>query len=272
MINDNLDPDFTIKLFKWKHLENPFGKSYGLLAFDGTEIIGLRMFMFWKFWEPSEENLILALRPVDTVVDKNYRGQGIFKRLTLMGLEKFNGDHSFIFNTPNKNSLPGLLKMGWEKYNFINCFKIGLINPYYGFSSFVDVKPDEIKIDDKISFQKEILKTYTPLTYFKWRYQASCFRIAYFEKEQTYIVYSINKFHIIVFEITGYSQLNIRMLNSLGRKFKKALIYFYEDEQFEKVDFLLTLKRYKPNITLRNFEVFKDNQIKFSLADLDASF
>ena len=274
LIKRNLDPDFSLELFKWKHLENPFGKSYGLLALDEDRIVGLRMFMFWKFQEIGGEELLNAIRPVDTVVHKAYRGKGLFKSLTLTGLEECRKayDYDFIFNTPNENSLPGYLKMGWEKYNYINCFKVGLINPLYGFSSFVDVKPGAIKLPDKKICQKEILKTSTPLMYYKWRYQNSSFRIAYFKKEQTYVVYCKSKFYIIVYEIVGNSELTIKMLNALGRKFKKALIYFYEGTQFKKVNFLFTLERDKPNITLRNYEAVKNYEINFSLADLDASF
>ena len=47
LIQKNLDATYTLNFFRWKHLENPFGKSYGLLALDGEKIVGLRMFMFW---------------------------------------------------------------------------------------------------------------------------------------------------------------------------------------------------------------------------------
>lgn len=274
LIKKNLDPDFSLELFKWKHLENPFGKSYGLLALDEDRIVGLRMFMLWKFQKIGEKELLNAIRPVDTVVDTAYRGQGLFKRLTLTGLEECRKayDYDLIFNTPNGNSLPGYLKMGWEKYNYINCFKVGMLNPLYGCSSFKDLKPDEVKLEGKRSCQKKNLKTYTPLMYYKWRYQDSSFRVAYFKKEQIYVVYRKSKLYIIVYEIVGNSELTIQMLNALGRKFKKALIYFYEGSHFEKVNFLFKLGRNKPNITLRNFEVVKHKDINFSLADLDASF
>src|SRR5690606_36927640 len=43
-------------------------------------------------------------------------GKGIFKKLTLALVEfcKERQDH-FVFNTPNEQSKPGYLKMGWEE-------------------------------------------------------------------------------------------------------------------------------------------------------------
>jgi GNAT superfamily N-acetyltransferase len=96
----------------WKHIENPFGKSPVLLAFDKERLIGVRAFMRWE-WKQGE-NIFKAVRAVDTAVHPNYQGQGVFSKLTEQLAEqcKKEGVH-FIFNTPNKKSLPGYLKMGW---------------------------------------------------------------------------------------------------------------------------------------------------------------
>jgi hypothetical protein len=40
-------PDF----FRWKHLDNPFGRSFVLVAVAGERIVGLRAFMRWR-WTP----------------------------------------------------------------------------------------------------------------------------------------------------------------------------------------------------------------------------
>src|SRR5690606_29942836 len=99
-------------------------------ATDNGKIVALRMFMFWKFHNSVENKSVIAIRPVDTVVDYNYRGQGLFKKLTLKGLEACKGRYDLIFNTPNENSLPGYLKMGWE-YKNPKYFKVGMILPSF---------------------------------------------------------------------------------------------------------------------------------------------
>ena len=68
----------------WKHYDNPFGKSYGLLARDKNIIVGARMFMFWEFRKANR--VLRAIRPVDTITHPEYRGKGIFKKLTYKGL------------------------------------------------------------------------------------------------------------------------------------------------------------------------------------------
>jgi GNAT superfamily N-acetyltransferase len=98
--------------WRWKHIENPFGASPVLLAFENDQLIGLRAFMRWE-WKQGD-NIFKALRAVDTATHPQHQGKGIFKKLTLQLLEQCQsaGDH-FIFNTPNPQSMPGYLKMGW---------------------------------------------------------------------------------------------------------------------------------------------------------------
>lgn len=106
---------FPYRLFwEWKHVQNPFGESPVLLALDGKRIIGIRAFMRWKM--VKGDCIFSAFRAVDTVTDPDYRGKGVFKMLTMGLIEqlKITESLSFIFNTPNKASRPGYLKMGWK--------------------------------------------------------------------------------------------------------------------------------------------------------------
>jgi GNAT superfamily N-acetyltransferase len=48
-------------------------------------------------------------------VDPDYQGRGIFTRLTLHAIDELAREGvAFVFNTPNDQSRPGYLKMGWE--------------------------------------------------------------------------------------------------------------------------------------------------------------
>jgi GNAT superfamily N-acetyltransferase len=102
------------EFWEWKHFKNPFGISPAFVAINDKEIVGLRTFMRWIWGVNGAE--LTALRAVDTVVHPDYRGKGIFSRLTLLLLEQVQSEGAnFIFNTPNKASLPGYLKMGWRR-------------------------------------------------------------------------------------------------------------------------------------------------------------
>jgi GNAT superfamily N-acetyltransferase len=100
------------EFFRWKHLENPFGRSFMLVAEAEDRIVGFRAFLRWRFTAGS--TVLHAVRAVDTATHPNYQGQGIFTRLTLEALHQLTGNTDFVFNTPNAKSLPGYLKMGWR--------------------------------------------------------------------------------------------------------------------------------------------------------------
>ena len=102
----------TAEFFGWKHRENPFGASPGLVAEDDGRLVGLRLMLRWRF--ASGNRTIDAVRAVDTATHPDYQGRGIFKCLTLRLLDTLNGDAAFVFNTPNEQSLPGYLRMGWQ--------------------------------------------------------------------------------------------------------------------------------------------------------------
>jgi GNAT superfamily N-acetyltransferase len=101
------DPAF----FTWKHLDNPFGRSVALVAERAGSILGLRTFMRWEL--ASGTCTVPAVRAVDTATHPAAQGQGIFKRLTLEALEVAGADAMLVFNTPNSQSKPGYLSMGW---------------------------------------------------------------------------------------------------------------------------------------------------------------
>jgi GNAT superfamily N-acetyltransferase len=99
--------------WEWKHNRNPFGESPILLAEAGGELVGLRVFMRWH-WR-SGGRTIPAVRAVDTATHPRWQGRGIFRKLTLELVRRMEREGvEFVFNTPNRQSRPGYLKMGWS--------------------------------------------------------------------------------------------------------------------------------------------------------------
>jgi GNAT superfamily N-acetyltransferase len=105
------DPRYE-ELFAWKHEENAFGRSPAWVATDGDRLAGFRVLMRWEFVEQGR--VVHAVRAVDTATDPDYQGRGIFTRLALHALDELRSEVDFVFNTPNDQSRPGYLKMGWQ--------------------------------------------------------------------------------------------------------------------------------------------------------------
>ena len=105
--------DQYMRFFSWKHIENPFGRSPAWVAVDDQRIVGFRVFLRWEFEHAGQ--VVRAVRAVDTATHPDYQGRGIFSRLTLHAIEALRAEGvGFVFNTPNDQSRPGYLKMGWK--------------------------------------------------------------------------------------------------------------------------------------------------------------
>ena len=102
----------TAEFFRWKHLENPFGRSYMLLAeAEGDGGLPLVHAMAIR----RGRRTVTAVRAVDTATHPDHQGRGIFRLLTTTAIEALRAEADLIFNTPNDKSLPGYLKMGWRR-------------------------------------------------------------------------------------------------------------------------------------------------------------
>lgn len=101
-------------LFEWKHHQNPFGASPTWVAEEDGELIGFRTFLRWS-WSGAGGVVRRAVRAVDTATHPDHQGRGVFTRLTLAAIaELAHEDAAFVFNTPNGQSRPGYLRMGWR--------------------------------------------------------------------------------------------------------------------------------------------------------------
>lgn len=168
--------------FQWKHMDNPFGVSYGFVAIENEQIIGARFFMQWEFLSGGE--VLKAIRPVDTVTHPSSRGKGVFTKLTLHGLDKLNSAaYSLIFNTPNNSSLPGYLKMGWKLYPY--AFK----HMYFFASPFSHRRTVEIESSVSKEFVPghipEGVESHKSAEFIIWRYGAGNYQFAKFSNDQS---------------------------------------------------------------------------------------
>lgn len=165
-------------VWRYKHELNPFGKSLVLLAVENDEIVGVRAFMRWKWQKGKKE--FSAFRAVDTATHPDHQGKGIFKRLTLKALEIGEEEgNNFVFNTPNSQSRPGYLSMGW---NVVDKIKVSVspTNPFYwkfGKQKKIDIKngilisqPNYLDVHNSEMSRTEKLFTPKSWEYLNWRY------------------------------------------------------------------------------------------------------
>jgi GNAT superfamily N-acetyltransferase len=107
--------DRHAELFAWKHDQSPFGPSPAWVAVDRAgQLLGFRTFLRWEF--ACGAYVVRAVRAVDTATRPDARRLGIFSRLTMSAVEALADDNvGFVFNTPNEQSLPGYVRMGWQR-------------------------------------------------------------------------------------------------------------------------------------------------------------
>ena len=237
-LGDSLLPK-TVDYWNWKHYDNPFGVSKIFVASFDSEIIGVRAFLNWK-WQ-NRYSTINAIRAVDTATATQFQARGVFKKLTLFALEQCKSEGiDLVFNTPNKISKSGYLKMGWEEIGRMPiqikpCFNI----PSKFNEQFIDNIYAEFPVNEFATlFSKHIdfsndgdnFNTVFSEKYFKWRY-ADCPTVKYGFlgcKEKYFIFFRLKKIdnfielRICDFWIKNEKGLEKSFLNSLNQVVKKT--------------------------------------------------
>lgn len=270
LLQGSLSVNHTQQSFLWKHYQNPFGKSHGVLATDQGKIIGVRMFMSWKFC--NEQKCIKALRPVDTVVHPGYRKKGIFKSLNLKGLEDCEGTYDLIFNTPNKNSSPGNLKMGWQKYGKDISFRIAYISRFSPGKEISHIPTNQVVCP--VDIDAYYFRTDKSNDYIHWRYFHHSYKAVSLQFDTTFlfVIYKITNINgikvLVINEILGDPTLHQLAINSLCSKLKIFLIYYLNNNSI-KIKPIFSLKRNSALILYRDDFTNAVEKTVFSLGDLE---
>ena len=206
----------SAEIWNFKHVINPFGESTVLLAEEDATLIGVRAFMDWR-WQCGNQGWN-AYRAVDTATHPNHQGKGIFKKLTLQALEEIQqkGD-CFVFNTPNDQSRPGYLKMGWQEVGKI---KLALVPTFFYVIHFLFSKKKVKSSITDLELQtlcdmhnlnlvaKNVLFTPKSAQYLKWRYEENPL--------QDYIIYATPEFYVAMYLKKHRFFNELRIVESIG--------------------------------------------------------
>ncbi|SDS79681.1 Acetyltransferase (GNAT) domain-containing protein [Gillisia sp. Hel1_33_143] len=270
LIHLGLSDKNTEASFLWKHYENPFGKSLGLVACDQKKIVGVRMFMFWEFMK--EGTIVKAIRPVDTIIHPDYRGKGLFKDLTMTGLAKFKDSYDLVFNTPNNNSLPGYIKMGWKYYEENLNFKFGIIFPSMsGEITVKNVRNGDVDISE-LSINNKGFKTNLSKEYLDWRYIDNDYQIVLINAygASALVIFRLETLKgiktLILIDYIGDQNLMKASLSKLAKINKVFLLYYLDNE---KLHLRFSKRRGNSVVVYRddNLKIIED--LQFSSGDLE---
>lgn len=96
----------TEDYYRAKFEDNVYGPSLITIAFVDGQPAGADV--MWR----NDLQDVKAFQTVDTCVLEQYRGMGLFKKMTRWELELL-GESTLVYGFPNANSFPGYVKMGW---------------------------------------------------------------------------------------------------------------------------------------------------------------
>ncbi|MGZ5190016.1 MAG: GNAT family N-acetyltransferase [Flavisolibacter sp.] len=276
-------------LWQWKHEKNPFGPSHILLAEEKNTLLGLRAFLQWEWsWKGK---IYKSIRAVDTATHPDHQGKGIFKKLTLQQIElsKQRGV-SFVFNTPNDQSKPGYLKMGWIELGKLP-LKLKLLRPLsLAYSRIFKEKSSKVEnqqpshdnwapailnLVNDLSGKSDQLSTRLSPEYISWRYEKNpLFNYNYFTDSKTFLIISRIKSHSFAQELRI---VEIILLNSLAdhkktnAEIRKQVLQFCKSNTIDFISIsgleyllhkdclkwmgLIPIRALGPDITLRDLNM-----------------
>jgi hypothetical protein len=106
--------EFSARLFRWKHLENPhLDAPLGIVALHGGCVVGYRGYFADRFEANGEA--IGVLHPCDTVVAPDHRNRGLSVAMGRLALEFDPARYRLFMNlSAGDNSRPGYLALGFR--------------------------------------------------------------------------------------------------------------------------------------------------------------
>jgi GNAT superfamily N-acetyltransferase len=108
------------EVFRWKHLENPFGRSVMLIAEADGAPIGFAAWLRWRM--RAGERTYEVLRAVDVAVHPAFQRRGVFAALLGEATRQFPPEAAFTLSSPNRLSRAGALGIGARNVRVIPLF------------------------------------------------------------------------------------------------------------------------------------------------------
>ncbi len=105
--------EMTPAFWRWRYLDDPFGRGIIRMAFDGDRLVG--HFAAVPFEVATGGKTYADVFPMTAMTDAEYHGQGIFTRLMDQAYEAAGKDGiSLVYGFCNQNSLGPSLRYGYK--------------------------------------------------------------------------------------------------------------------------------------------------------------
>ena len=118
----------TESYYQAKFEDNVYGPSLLCIAYLDGQPVGADV--MWR----NDLEKVKAYQTVDTCVLEQFRGKGLFKKMTRWELDLL-GKDTLVYGFPNENSYPGYVKMGWHVQRLYKticlCMKQGHVDHEY---------------------------------------------------------------------------------------------------------------------------------------------
>lgn len=253
------DRDYNLRksLFEWKYELNPLIPCLFFIAKLNNKVVGYRGYVVNPIISSKSNELSYVACLADAVVHPDFRGFGIFKRLTEYSIMSLKNDYSInivLALSSNKFSTPGYIKLGWEKIidkkpifklsmqglflNLINRdinyknkdIKI-INNTYFSFTNVVDCDLSKVSqlFNNNLTANKiSVIKTEDWL---KWKFS------------------NPTKFYKFALCWEGEKLTSFLVLEK-SKKYWSIVDYVFDDINIFKMLIIKALKVYKPHILM----------------------
>lgn len=103
----------TLDGLRWQYEENPTKMLFADLAMSGERVAAI--YAVQPSFVRVAGSRVLAAQSVDTLVDADFRGRGLFVKMAESVYQRVGGQGgAFVYGFPNANSAPGFFhKLGW---------------------------------------------------------------------------------------------------------------------------------------------------------------
>lgn len=102
--------------FDWKFVTDPYTDHVPIVVAERDgEVVGAKPGMPFELVAGPDAAPVVALQPCDTMVHADHRGRGLYSRMTELMKQRYaDRDVALLFNFPNRATLAGSHKHGWE--------------------------------------------------------------------------------------------------------------------------------------------------------------